>query len=252
LEPVDKLITPLNTQYNSLVRNSGKVISKRDLTQLYEDAISPYLNKKILTGEDQKVAERILQEYSTVLKQIARYGDEIPLDAIAENKSAYFTSARGNRLIAPSKANMQESLGQASRNTVERAVPGSKALGNQLHALDAYRKIAEDNLTKGSTGNSVKLPTLGGATVGGVVGGLPGAVVGSIGMNIVNRPTTQSFISRGLEKAGSGMTSATTKGINPTVGAVTRNTLINTAVKKPKKTFQKSRITYPSMDLKGY
>jgi hypothetical protein len=204
---LDTIIDGVRKEYKALVIQ-GKKVSRKDyaqaLTKQAEDLLARADNPSTRSVANQLKAEAKLQ--------IAKHKEGIPMtdELLAGTKSAGFEQATKAQIGDPMKSGVEEQIGRAGVEEIERLRPGSKALGKQQRGLIEYR----DQLKKqAKTGQGTQLfnlfkPTgagaLMGAGVGSVVPGLgnvTGAVIGGTAAAIANSPQFLAFASNALNSA---------------------------------------------------
>lgn len=202
-----KILSNVQKEYNSMVRR-GKAVSRKDYVNAIKQEAQNVLNSGD-TPSNRAIAQKLLEEAKYQASKKTPMTDEF----LADTKTSAFSQASKNQINNPMVSGVEEKLGRAGVETLEKVAPGSKATGKRLRGLREYttRLESQANTGKGTQFFNLFKPVgaglLTGAGLGSFapgVGNVAGAVVGATAAAIANSPEFLSFASRsltGLSKA---------------------------------------------------
>lgn len=202
-----EVLSNVQKEYNSMVRQ-GKAVSRKDYVNAIKQEAQNVLNSGD-TPSNRAIAQKLLEEAKYQASKKTPMTDEF----LADTKTSAFSQASKNQINNPMVSGVEEKLGRAGVETLEKVAPGSKATGKRLRGLREYttRLESQANTGKGTQFFNLFKPVgaglLTGAGLGSFapgVGNVAGAVVGATAAAIANSPQFLSFASRsltGLSKA---------------------------------------------------
>ncbi|MHC4453225.1 MAG: hypothetical protein ACYSWS_00840 [Planctomycetota bacterium] len=215
---MDKLIDPLQNSYDDIARKSGLKITKKQFDEKTQQYVFDLIDSG--TGDDLKLAEKILEEYDNVLSSTGLNKGPVDVSKLSKMKTSYAGKVK-NWLGNPIEGGKNRVMGNITRETVYDAaeqagmktVEGANLsdLGQQLARLNTYSDIVLSQAGKGRGAAPVGLITV--LTTGGgtVLGGVPGGAAAYAGTRILNDPRTASFSSKALYGLGNLVTKMPTE-----------------------------------------
>lgn len=207
----DDVIDPIQEQFDAIVKNTKVTVPREVLDRNFYGRIKTLLDSGDV--DDVKVAEKILNQYESILGKKAN----LTIDDVNSMRKNFDSKVKdwklSNPLVAGEKKIVADSLRDTIREVAESAgLQGAEGqslreLGQELSKLYDIHTIAnlQQNLGRGTL--PLGLTTLLGAVGGGSVGGgLPGAVTMAAGTAFLNSPKTVGVLSRMALNAGDRLT----------------------------------------------
>lgn len=213
-EQVNKLLEPLQKQFNEIATQEGVNASTKTVLDKFGPIISEL--KSAVQPELQSKGAKIEEVVAGLVK---KYGDNIPLSELTKQRKLFdkLTGTFGREAVdAEANQLMRDILQDLVRETAESATSGSgkklKELGSELNKLYQFQNIAKSqaNLGRGSLpiGLTNALGISGGLASGftgegyDVKRGLQNAVIGGVVPTVANNPMAIEGATKLLSGAG--------------------------------------------------
>lgn len=203
LSRVEDIIAPLQNKYNQMVR-SGQQVSRADYAkELLQQA------KQLETFAGDPNTRRIvlrLKDEARIQQNLAKQGVSMTDEFLTNTKTSAFSAASGSQLTDPFTSGINEQIGRAGVNALEKYAPGSSDIGTQLKKL---RAVSETVGGQANTGLGTQLfnalkPSAAGFGIGAATGyasgqnPLIGGAIGAAGNIALNNPRVLNTIGKGL------------------------------------------------------
>jgi hypothetical protein len=199
---VDKIIEPLQKQYDGLVK-TGKEIP----TEVYANNLRSRA-KEILSSDRSESARAVAQKLMDEADAQEKIGKTISDTVLTKTKTSTYGKVPGNAIVDPIAVNAQKEIGNVGIATLDQVSPGSAELGRQLRDLREFRDIAktQSNIGAGSQLFNMLKPAGAGLVVG-IPGGIPGMIAGTVGGAALSSPQAITTISKAMQGLGKGVSS---------------------------------------------
>lgn len=224
LESVQKIIKPLQKQYNALAR-SGKPVDAYEFGVALLDKADE-IQKGDFSIEAKQVADRMRQQAELFIQQADKTGGNIPIDVVTNTKSTAFGKA-GRSLVDPTVLNAQKEVGGVGIDVISKYAPKTKPLGQKLKNYRQFEAIANEQADLGKGNNLFNILTSPGA--GAIAGFSQGDTIQDRVRNaafwfaagsVVKNPKVIAGSSKGLTTVGKSLQNFGKTGASSTVGKV--------------------------------
>lgn len=255
----EKIIEPLQGKFDTAIMNADQNVPTQEVVNRFNKAIAEFESPdNVLDPTNQIVADYLKAQRD---RFVANSPEGVKLTSLVKARQSIDSNTPQIDFVPGESGKMRE-LGSVYRDIMHNRA-GNKDLGRQLNRAYTFKKVLE-RAPKGKNTQPFGIDAKAAGIVGGMLSQNPivGATTGFVANKIINSPTTLGLESRAIQGAGrviktpNVVSQAVTKTIPTQTGAVTRNAIIQGSTNmmgKPKqKTFKKSGINYPTMDLKGY